>query len=125
MEGIEFDDEMPVSVVHVGMWGEGGKPMPTVRSAVCDTCERWATHLWTSRVTVTGGEGDAFQDVRVKRTTVFVVYACADHEDEIGSRLADEYGATSGGAYDPDELAMQVAKFMQQRHNREAYFSPS
>lgn len=108
----EFDDDgcaipgtYAISTVHIGMWGSDGAPVPTVESAVCDTCGGWAATLCsaTSRSTVS----NSLTDRRVSRFTTTVVYTCPEHYEAAITTLVDEFGSASNW-YGPDELALEV-----------------
>lgn len=105
-DGVATPGTYAISTVELAGAGEGGKPIASITSAVCDVCGGWATDL---SVSGSGTSSGALTDRRVSRQLTVVVYACPDHRDEIMDSLCDEYGWASN-AYGPDELATKVAR---------------
>lgn len=110
-EGVALPGTTAISVVSLGMWGEGGRPLPTVHSAVCDTCEDWASHLWVATSTEVTDADDLF-DRRVKRRTETIVYTCPKHVEEIADQLMSEADWGIANWYEPSDLAQKVHRFM-------------
>lgn len=96
----------PISVVSLGMWGDGGKPIPRVESAICDVCGAWAETLYTAAKDQGNG---SLTDVRISRHCRVVVYACTEHAEQISGALCDEFGYSTNW-HEPDELAQEVHK---------------
>lgn len=106
---MEYDDEgvailgtYPISIVRLSAWGADDEPMPTVTSAVCDVCGKWASNLWIAGKASTAD--DSVSHVRVSRREILHVYACPEHSEQVVDSLLEEYGMASN-TYDPDELA--------------------
>jgi len=95
-----------VSVVTIGGWKADGSPVATITSAVCEECGEWADRILVS------GSGQIIPempmtDVRARRQSQIVAYACAHHEEIVTNRLVDEYGWCTN-QYEPDRLARAV-----------------
>lgn len=106
-DGVAIPGTYPISTVSLHAWGEGGKPLPTVTSAICDVCGDWASGLWTSGKTIVSDY--RMSDVRVSRVITVVTYACPEHAEQVADALADEFGSASN-MYHPDALAIEVTR---------------
>ena len=95
-----------ISTVRIAGAKADGAPVATITSAVCDVCHGWASRVYTSGTELV--LGDIILDVRVRRRTQVIVYACPEHAAQVSDALCDEYGHCVGG-YAADELAAKVA----------------
>lgn len=106
-DGLAIPGSYAISTVHILGYGDGGKPMPITESAVCDTCNGWASNAWVTGRTIRLDPHE-ISDVRIKRREVIVVYACPEHSGDISDALVNEFGFASN-TYDTDELAQRVS----------------
>jgi hypothetical protein len=112
-DSFDSGPDLAISVVSVGGWRADGSSVPSMRSAICDTCGKWATKLAVAGESKhSSDEPRDVDDARISRSTIVVVYTCDDHWDEIAEALGDEFGGCSN-LYEADGLAKAVDEHQQ------------
>lgn len=106
----------PISIAYVAGWRGDGTPVARIESAICASCDNWATRLWVGReITATG---DMLTESRTSRVVQEVVYSCNDHSENLAEELMSRYLTVSNSV--EDELAEKVERITRAKTARGA-----